>query len=159
MKLTPAPLLLALALGAASAAHAHGLTLTAQGEGAQLVGRVAYTDDTPAAGIYVSASLAQGDGTMVTEGNSDAEGRFRLPAPAGKRLRVVAEGEEGHRVEVIAEPLAPAGDEASVAALGLLREDIARLEHRLRMQDIIGGIGYIVGLAGIAAWVSARRRG
>lgn len=154
--------LAAAALCLPALAAAHGLVLTAQGEGGFVAGQVRYTDQTPAAGIYVSASLAGAEGKTVAEGSSGEDGRFRLAAPAGQRLRVVAEGEEGHRSEVIAEPVAlaagAAANETAVATLRLLREDIARMEHRLRLQDIIGGIGYIVGIAGIAAWIAARRR-
>lgn len=160
------PALSAAAVCMPALAAAHALVLTAQGEGGHVAGEVHYTDGTPAAGIYVSASIAVDDGKLVAEGSSGADGRFLLTAPAGQRLRVVAEGEEGHRSEVIAEPVALAAgtaanettNEAAVATLRLLREDIARMEHRLRLQDIIGGIGYIVGIAGIAAWIAARRR-
>lgn len=39
-----------------------------------------------------------------------------------------------------------------------LREQIARYEDRIRLRDIIGGIGYIVGLSGLAIWWRQRRR-
>lgn len=155
------PVLFAAAVCLPTLAAAHALVLTAQGEGGHVAGEVHYSDGTPAAGIYVSASLAGNDGKVVAEGSSGTDGRFLLTAPAGQRLRVVAEGEEGHRSEVIAEPVAlatAAGNHAAVETLRLLRDDIARLEHRQRLQDIIGGIGYIVGIAGIAAWFAARRR-
>lgn len=144
---------------ATAGVQAHGLTLTAQGEGAYVTGQALYSDRTPATGIFVSVSLEDG-GKPVAEGATGADGRFRLAAPAGQRLRVVAEGEEGHRTETIAEPIAVAitDTEAATATLRLLREDIARLEHRMRLQDILGGLGYIVGIAGIAAWIAARRR-
>jgi nickel transport protein len=39
-----------------------------------------------------------------------------------------------------------------------LREALQAHEERVRMRDILGGIGYIVGLAGLALWWSSRRR-
>ncbi|MFT3758920.1 hypothetical protein [Thauera sp.] len=79
--------------------------------------------------------------------------------PPLPRYRVVVEGDEGHRSE--AEALRVESGAAAAAdadALRLLREDIARLEQRIRLQDILGGIGYILGLAGLSAWFMARRR-
>lgn len=168
--MTPTPLLRALRpiaatvlLLAAGAACAHGLVLTAQGEGTHVSGQVRYSDNTPAVGIFVEVRATEGDGPPLAEASTDAEGRFRLPAPATRPLRVIAEGEEGHRAEVVAHavPLVVGGTadtDAAVATLRLLREDISRLESRIRLQDVIGGIGYIVGIAGIAAWLAARRR-
>lgn len=157
------PVVATVWLLAAVAADAHGLVLTAQGEGTHVSGQVRYSDNTPAVGIFVEARAPEGGSPPLAEGSTDAEGRFRLPAPATRPLKVIAEGEEGHRAEVIAQPVPLASGsttdtDAAVATLRLLREDISRLERRIRLQDIIGGMGYIVGIAGIAAWIAARRR-
>lgn len=48
----------------------------------------------------------------------------------------------------------------SVAAqIAPLRQQIDAYEDRLRVRDVLGGLGYILGLAGLAAWLWARRRG
>lgn len=39
-----------------------------------------------------------------------------------------------------------------------LREQLAALEERVLWRDVLGGIGYIVGLCGLAAWLLARHR-
>lgn len=39
-----------------------------------------------------------------------------------------------------------------------LREQIIAYEDQVRLRDIVGGIGYIIGLAGLAAWWQQRRR-
>jgi nickel transport protein len=39
-----------------------------------------------------------------------------------------------------------------------LREQLVAAEDRVRFQDILGGIGYIMGLAGLALWWTSRRR-
>lgn len=160
--------LLALALSAGAApAAAHGLAVTAQREGDAVSGQARYSSLEPAAGLYVELRRDDqpGDGATLATGLTAADGRFRLPAPAGLQLRVIVEGEEGHRAETTVAALAApaataaAGDDAPAAStLQLLREDIARLEQRILLRDIVGGIGYIVGLAGIAAWVAARRK-
>ena len=37
----------------------------------------------------------------------------------------------------------------------LLREDIAHLKTQIYLRDILGGIGYIVGIIGLFAWWNA----
>lgn len=39
-----------------------------------------------------------------------------------------------------------------------LREQLVAAEDRIRFQDILGGIGYIMGLTGLAFWWTSRRR-
>lgn len=39
-----------------------------------------------------------------------------------------------------------------------LREQMVRNEDRVRLQDIIGGIGYIMGIFGVVVWWQQRRR-
>lgn len=39
-----------------------------------------------------------------------------------------------------------------------LREQLVAAEDRVRFQDILGGIGYIMGLTGLALWWASRRR-
>jgi nickel transport protein len=39
-----------------------------------------------------------------------------------------------------------------------LREQLVAAEDRIRLQDILGGIGYIIGLTGLALWWRSRRR-
>jgi len=39
-----------------------------------------------------------------------------------------------------------------------LREALAQAQGRTQLRDILGGIGYILGIAGIGIWWSARRR-
>ena len=49
-------------------------------------------------------------------------------------------------------------DAALERRLRPLEEAYERAEGRLRFNDVMGGIGMIVGLAGAAAWASSRRR-
>ena len=41
----------------------------------------------------------------------------------------------------------------------VLRRQIRESDERLRFRDILGGIGFILGLAGVAFYMKARRRG
>lgn len=51
-----------------------------------------------------------------------------------------------------------AADRAVARQIRPLLEAYAAAEGRVRFNDVMGGIGMIVGLAGTALWVSARRR-
>ena len=151
-------ILLGSALLAAGPALAHGLWLSVHAEGEAVVGQARYSDQTAAAGLFIDI-LDPATGATLAQGSSSADGRFRIGVPPLPRYRVVVEGDEGHRSE--AEALRVESGAAAAAdadALRLLREDIARLEQRIRLQDILGGIGYILGLAGLSAWFMARRR-
>lgn len=39
-----------------------------------------------------------------------------------------------------------------------LREQLNAYEDQVRLRDIVGGIGYIVGLAGLAMWLRRRQQ-
>jgi nickel transport protein len=140
------------------AVHAHGLRLAVQSDAEGLRGVATYADGSAAAGSAVE--LLAGERVLL-ESRTDTEGRFRLPVSESGTYTVAVHGDEGHRAEAIA-VFKPAAGGVSVAALreelAPLREDIARLEQRLRLQDIIGGIGYIVGALGLVAWWRARRK-
>lgn len=92
------------------------------------------------------------------------------PPPASA---VVAEKDETAEIDEAAPP-APAGGSGSAEALKAVVETalqeqlrpvvqrLARLESRAAepgVKDVVGGIGYIVGMAGIAAWAASRKRG
>lgn len=160
----------------------HGLYVVPHQTADRVSGVVRYTDQTPATQVAVEI-LAEADRRPLAAGMTDADGRFDIPIAATGPLIVVAEGEEGHRAEArtASAPLknVQTKDRASVrapvqaidpamnpavdlalnhAALQGLREDFARLEHRLRVQDLIGAIGYLVGLIGAWAWWKSRGR-
>lgn len=151
-------LVLLVALCTCAAVYAHGLRLAVQSDAEGLRGVATYADGSAAAGSAVE--LLAGERVLL-QAKTDVEGRFRLPVTESGTYTVVVHGDEGHRAEAVA-VFKPAAGGASVAALreelAPLREDIARLEQRLRLQDIIGGIGYIVGALGLVAWWRARRK-
>ncbi|AKH19138.1 carboxypeptidase-like regulatory domain-containing protein [Sedimenticola thiotaurini] len=48
-------------------------------------------------------------------------------------------------------------EQAVARQIGPLREQLQRSDDRARLSDILGGIGFIFGLAGVALWWRARR--
>ena len=79
-------------------------------------------------------------------GGAPAE-RKETPAPAPPSVESTDAGELKKLVE-----------EAVARELRPLREQLDALEARRRVQDIIGGIGYIVGVCGVVFYLLARRK-
>ncbi|MBC7908010.1 MAG: hypothetical protein H7Y60_14875 [Rhodospirillaceae bacterium] len=139
-------------------AQAHKLKLFVTQEGGDMVGTAYFAGGGPAAQI---------EGTVIVDGverarfRTDGEGNFRVTAPANATISV--DGGDGHAAStnavVAVDP--PTNDiEAAVARqIRPLRLQIDAMEERARFSDIMGGIGTIFGLFGIAAWIAARRRG
>lgn len=83
-----------------------------------------------------------------------------LPPPEGAAAPAPPPAEPGNGA---AAPAAPTGVESVVERavarqVAPLRAEIQTWREETRWRDIVGGLGWIVGLAGLAAWVSARKR-
>ena len=137
-------------------AQAHALHVFAQYDGQMLSGKAYYSDMTPAAETYLEVQRS-GVEEPILASKTDAQGAFNLTVPdiANSTLKVVVEGEEGHRATITADRIATSNNKG--ADLMLLREDIAHLKTQIYLRDILGGIGYIVGIIGLFAWWNARK--
>lgn len=58
----------------------------------------------------------------------------------------------------VSRDLATLVEQAVARQVRPLREQIIAYEDQIRLRDIVGGVGYIIGLAGLAAWWQQRRR-
>lgn len=136
--------------------NAHALYVFAQYDGQTLSGKSYYSDMTPAAETYFEV-FRTGNHEPILNAKTDAQGAFRLVVPdvANSSLKVVVEGEEGHRASVVADRMTTTNGNG--AELMLLREDIAHLRDKIYLHDILGGIGCIVGIGGLIAWLNARK--
>ncbi len=132
-------------------------------------GAFAWTAPAPAA---YTVLLDTGDGHFTRAevaadrfvGAASASTRTSAPAPVAAapasgpevaKPGAVARGPDGI---VMAAEIEAAVDRALARRLQPLVEAQERSEARLRFADIMGGIGMIVGLAGLGAWGMARRR-
>ena len=133
-------------------AQAHALHVFAQYDGQMLSGKAYYSDMTPAAETYLEVQRS-GVEEPILASKTDAQGAFNLTVPdiANSTLK----GEEGHRATITADRIATSNNKG--ADLMLLREDIAHLKTQIYLRDILGGIGYIVGIIGLFAWWNARK--
>jgi nickel transport protein len=174
------PLLVAGALAlTATPALAHKLKVFAAAEGEAIVGTVYFAGGGVAIDSPGVATTA--DGTEIARFRTDAEGNFRVPVPSRQDIRVSIDSGDGHVAETVVaaaelpEALPAATDraprprtaptgvsaevEAAVARQILpLRRQIDAMEERARFSDIMGGIGTIFGVFGIAAWLAAKKR-
>ena len=93
----------------------------------------------PAAGQQQSARHAETAGASETmsEGSPLATLPVPVPDPA----------------------LAALVEEAVARQVGPLREQLQAYEDKVRLHDVLGGIGYILGLAGLALWWRSRNGG
>lgn len=156
--------------------QAHGLRLLVAEGPDTIGGQVLNAGGSPAAVLDVM--LHDGSGAVVARTHTDEDGRFEFsPIPASEPpLFVEADGGDGHAARApiryaalhsgaVAE--APGGSTQLAAQIELavarqitpLREQIAVWEERRRLRDVLGGLGYIAGLAGIALFFVSRRKG
>jgi nickel transport protein len=164
---------------AAPLALAHKIQVFAFADGDRIEGSVYF----PGGGAATSTRVRVLDpeGRAVADLETDAEGAFSYQARAPVDHLLVAETPDGHRAEwrVSAAELAPgfpgsAGSEGlrtSASDMGLgplieqavarqirpLREELLAAQGRAELRDVLGGIGYILGLAGLLAWWRSRR--
>ncbi len=102
-----------------------------------------------------------GDGHRAEFSVRASELPENLPGPAGQ----TAASTQAAAAPASTQEAAPPPDvsrqieEAVARQLRPLREQIAAFEDQIRLRDIIGGIGYLVGIAGLMAWLGARRKG
>jgi nickel transport protein len=151
---------------------AHGLEVSAFVEGDRIEGTVRGSDGGPVAGAHIRVmSPAR---RVLAELESDAAGGFVYLPAAPADLVIRAETLDGHAAEWTLTEAEFAG--ASPARPGLvpdpdlefmveqavarqvkpLREQLTAHQERIRLQDLLGGIGYILGLAGLALWWRSR---
>ena len=119
-------------------------------------------------------------GALLLSGVTDENGVFTFARPDSGVLDVVVEAGPGHqglwRLDALspkdeeAKPPISNASEAPLATTGLTRSELQslvtasvekamlRMEKKQRLQDIIGGLGYIIGLFGVVAFVKAGQR-
>jgi len=161
------------------AAHAHSIDLFAITFGDGIHGMVQYADGAPVANAEVevtwtapgSADGENGSATFETDG----DGKFQYQPTARGEYLFTCRTPDGHRAaysvqyrlpDARSEPLPRLWDremeEAANSAverqIGSLRTQLHEYEQRTRLRDVLGGIGYILGLAGVVALIKTRRR-
>jgi nickel transport protein len=151
-------------------AHAHDLHIFLASEGRTLVGRVTYAGGGPATSAQVSVESAEGE--VLAEMPVDGQGAFRFEAGRPRDLVVRVRTPDLHAAVAVMRRSdwaderpsasdAPSVERSSTAELAkevrLLREQVDRLENGVGIRDVVGGIGFVVGILGVLALVRQRR--
>ncbi|CUW37648.1 ABC-type Co2+ transport system permease component-like protein [Magnetospirillum sp. XM-1] len=173
MKTTAATLALLLL---AAPAQAHKLKVFATVEEAEIAGSAYFVGGEKAAGV--PGRILGADGSLVASFATGPDGTFRQRVTARMDHLVTVESEDGHAAQFTvpanqfpptlpegkAAPSAATADAAALEAaiarqIRPLREQLDAYESRIRLHDLMGGIGTIFGLFGCWAWLQSRRRG
>ncbi|MBX9757394.1 MAG: hypothetical protein K2Y29_01370 [Beijerinckiaceae bacterium] len=180
-----AAIALLLACIAASPAHAHRLRVFATVEQGGISGYAYFVGGARAKGASV-VFRDQGD-RELHRASADAQGAFVWKPEAQQTIKVVVDAGEGHVATLVMDRARFLGGRAAVdeqereensmltstqrdmieasvdAAVARharpLMEAFEAMEARLRFNDIVGGIGMIMGIAGAAMWALSRRKG
>ena len=146
-----------------SPAFAHKINIFAYAEGKTITGSVYFSGGAKAKSVKVK--IFGPDGKLLGETITDADGAFSFEAHASCNHTFVVETADGHiaRYTVRADELSAGGEgapgsSAAIRQIALLRQELDRWEHTCRLRDVLGGIGYIFGIAGVAFYFLGRRR-
>ncbi len=167
-------------------ALAHKTSVFAHAHGKEIHGEVTADGDMPLGEAKITAYDPLG--LILGETVADAEGQFTLTVTRRCDWKIVASGgghmasytvpmdelpsdlptgpttahdrshDDGHSHAVASEEPAE-GDAELYDQVVALRQDIRKLQEELRWQDIVGGVGYILGLMGVTFYFLGSRRG
>jgi len=156
-------------------AQAHKLKVFATLEGSDIVGSAYFVGGDKAVGV--PGRILGADGSLVASFATGPDGGFRHGVAARMDHIIAVESEDGHAAQFTIPAAefppslpegkavtAPTGDAAALEAaiarqIRPLREQLDAYESRVRLHDLMGGIGTIFGLFGCWAWLQSRRRG
>ncbi|NOZ63645.1 MAG: hypothetical protein GXO71_01640 [Caldiserica bacterium] len=172
--------LLCFLLLLSSSLFAHRVNVFAYKEGGKICLEGYFSDGTPARNSKIE--VYNPEGKKILEGKTDEKGEFSFPIPGEKgNLKIVLLASMGHRgetsISVGGNVPVPAGEGKKIDAGKLGDRDIERMvegavekamkpvikmieeeNRRVRLTDILGGIGYILGLAGVALYFLSKRK-
>ncbi|WP_300670375.1 hypothetical protein [Desulfoluna sp.] len=178
-------LLLGLFIALASPALAHRINIFALDEGGEVYTESTFAGKRPVKKGVIRVFNVEG--TLVYTGQTDEKGICTFPRPEPGALTLEVDAGMGHKNSWALESSDPAvasnepvlmpNDSAVVppktaSVGGLSPADWKRMEQvvdtavakslhqareETRLQDIVGGIGYIVGFFGLFAWIRSRR--
>jgi len=157
-----------------ASASAHKIHVTVHVHDTSIHGEVTFQGGHPAGNIKVTAFDPAGE--KLAETTTDDEGVFTLQAEFRCDYRLLAVTGDGHGGEFtvtaaqLPSSLPPRGDvstrpvsedeplEALRNEIILLRKELTDYTRQTRLRDVLGGIGYILGIAGIAFYFLGVRR-
>ena len=151
----------------AGGGRAKAATVTVFGPGREPLGEVVTDRD----GSFSFAAKQRVDHRLVVDLGDGHRAEFIVKAdelaenlPGGGPAKLVRApgvraGTPERPKKVTSKPLEELIERAVARQVRPLREQLDASENRIRLRDIIGGLGYILGITGIAFFFLARRRG
>ena len=140
-------------------ALAHGLRLSVTVGNEAIAGQATYADGSPLADAPVELQARGERAANATPARSrtDADGRFAFPSPRNPgEYRVAVDDGLGHRRETFL-TLGTTGSPAATAAAPALV--ITDSHANAGWQQWLSGLGYLLGVFGLASWWVSRRGG
>jgi nickel transport protein len=155
-------------------ASAHGVSVYAWQEGGTVRAEAYFADGARCIGCGFEVR-DPGTGELLLEGKTDGQGAFSFEAPGGD-VRVVVRAGPGHMGEYVlsgkdsapeaARPTGAGGEESFDEEEARRKiEDLTSEVRRLRREaerpglaEIVGGIGWIVGILGALAYLKGRKK-
>lgn len=151
-------------------ALAHKLIVFAQAEGQKIVGEAYYRGGGSLRGASV-AIFGHG-GEALGQTTTNQEGKFVFVPTVRGDYRFVVDAGDGHAESYtvsaaelpkdLGGPAPPGQGSADLSALqaqiAQLRKDVERYQAEIRLRDVLGGLGYILGLTGLAFYILGSRR-
>ncbi|MDH5545408.1 MAG: hypothetical protein OEZ43_07445 [Gammaproteobacteria bacterium] len=167
----------------AGAAQAHKLNIFTYAESGKIFVESYFSD-----GIIpkdAKVTVSDGDNAMLLEGVVNEEGNYTFATPSVKKIQIKVDAGLGHIVKatleggemtsVSADPSNAVSDDAtsSTASSGIdaqirkavadanrpLARELSELKNKVYTSDIVGGVGFIVGILGVFAFLKARKEG
>jgi nickel transport protein len=178
-------LALALLLFSVAPAFAHKIKLFATAEGMSVSGYAYFSGGTRAQGADIAAHVGE---RQVFSGKTDDQGAFRFTATESADHRLTVDSGDGHVAgfTVKADELGKAAEPPQAAAetgaapvaqtvtegeqltalieqavarqIRPLREQLDAYQESARLRDALGGLGFIIGLGGLAYGLDQRRK-
>ncbi len=148
---------------AASPAFAHRVHVSAHALGTKIFGEVEFSGDVAVKNAKVIAYGPAGE--KIGETTTDEQGKFSLEARFRCDHRLLVDTGDGHGAEytVVAAQLSTSlpprsGLDTILSQIIELQRRLDQYERKIRWRDVLGGIGYIMGVAGIAFYFLGVRR-
>ncbi|MBI5162997.1 MAG: hypothetical protein HY985_03745 [Magnetospirillum sp.] len=151
----------------AAPAEAHRLKVFATVDGDNVQGTAYFAGGGTAANV--PGRVLGADGGAMAAFRTDPEGAFRVSVGRTHVHAVVVDGGDGHVATLtlggeeanaapaaVAPELAAAVEQAVARQVRPLREQLDAYEAKTRLHDLLGGIGIIIGVFGVFAWIRAR---
>ena len=164
-----------LLLVGSTATQAHLLKVHATLVDDHIAGSVQFSGGNPVPHARITIKNDEGEALKTLE--ADTSGSFKYRPEQAIDLLIIAETHEGHMAQTtlhaseIAVALEPTSDDktgdvsskveverAVARQIAPLKRQLSAMEEQRRFQDILGALGYILGLAGLGAWFMSRKQ-